>query len=195
MILIAGLAVLLALLVWFVAVQLSAGGRSSGRSSVIRRATGPTAQDAASSEPQTTTAPEPSLEAQGANTEPTVGRADVERETATPPFGTVSLYFAAESAVLTAEARRILDEVAIRLRTDPQMPVRIEGHCALFGSERGRIALSRMRAEAVRDYLVERGWRPLVPPTVVGIGGERPLTTEPQAQNRNRRVEISAGDR
>jgi outer membrane protein OmpA-like peptidoglycan-associated protein len=110
-------------------------------------------------------------------------------------FQTVTVYFAAESALLTAQARTILDEVATRLIESPPASIRIAGHCALFGSERGRIALSRLRAEAVRDYLLGRGWRPESAPLIEALAGERPVTTDPRAQDLNRRVEIVAGER
>jgi outer membrane protein OmpA-like peptidoglycan-associated protein len=77
----------------------------------------------------------------------------------------------------------------------PDTQVRIAGHCALFGSEGGRTALSRLRAEAVRDYLLAAGWKPRTPPVIEALGGQRPLTTDPDDQDLNRRVVISTGER
>jgi OOP family OmpA-OmpF porin len=116
------------------------------------------------------------------------------QQVAAVPFRDVTVYFAAESALLTAQARTTLDEVAATLIERPPRLVRIAGHCALFGSERGRIALSRLRAEAVRNYLLGRGWKPESPPLIEAFGGERPVTADPRAQNLNRRVEITTGD-
>jgi outer membrane protein OmpA-like peptidoglycan-associated protein len=66
----------------------------------------------------------------------------------------------------------------------------ISGHCAFYGTEKGRRALSAERAEAVASYLKNR-----VPPTVeltkVAYGGDRPVSRNLDTQDLNRRVELT----
>lgn len=100
------------------------------------------------------------------------------------------VYFAPESAVLPAPARRLLDGLLPLLRDHPEFAVFIEGHCALFGTPQGRAALSLMRARVVEHYLYGGGWAPLIEPRVEGAGGARPVTRDPGRQALNRRVEV-----
>jgi len=51
----------------------------------------------------------------------------------------------------------VLDEAAQILKDSPEISVVIEGHTDSIGSETYNQRLSERRAEAVRQYLVERG--------------------------------------
>jgi outer membrane protein OmpA-like peptidoglycan-associated protein len=98
------------------------------------------------------------------------------------------LYFLPESAALT---RQTLSELDILAGIVPEsIHLEIGGHCAIFGTERGRVLLSRARANAVADYLSHQ-----IPSSVSievrGYGGSRPLNREFEFQDKNRRVEIN----
>lgn len=100
------------------------------------------------------------------------------------------VYFPPDSAELTAPAKAELDAILQVLSGNAGKRVAIVGHCALFGTEQGRIELSSARAREVGRYLREAGWRPVTQPTTQGLGAQEPLTREPEEQARNRRVEL-----
>ena len=99
--------------------------------------------------------------------------------------------FALNSADLTAQAMRDLDEVAAGLN-DPALagtPVVLEGHTDATGGAEYNLQLSHRRAATVRQYLIARGVpaRRLSP---IGYGEYRPLLQYPPTDRRQRRVEI-----
>ena len=71
--------------------------------------------------------------------------------------------------------------------------VRIEGHADASGVAAVNLALSQKRAEAVREYLVEKGADPamLMP---VGVGANAPKNTKDPFSAENRRVEIGRAE-
>jgi len=96
--------------------------------------------------------------------------------------------FATNSAVLTTDAKEILEEAVTLLKqTDAVIEVRVEGHTDSRGSDAYNMTLSQSRAESVVAYLVSRGVESnsLVP---VGMGETTPVanndTTAGQAANR-----------
>jgi outer membrane protein OmpA-like peptidoglycan-associated protein len=101
------------------------------------------------------------------------------------------VYFEPESAVLLPEARRLLDGLSTTMPAD--LRLEISGHCAFYGTEKGRRELSAERAEAVASYLKSR-----IPPTVeltrVAYGGDRPVSRNLDTQDLNRRVELTVVD-
>ncbi len=103
---------------------------------------------------------------------------------------TVTIYFSADSAEILRDQRDKLETVAALLARYPELVVRISGHCATAGTEKGRIALSKDRARAVYAALSAAGWKPRKDPTVEGFGDERPATRAEDGQALNRRVEI-----
>lgn len=58
---------------------------------------------------------------------------------------------------LSGDGRAQLDAFASRLGAAPFELVRITGHSDRIGSEKANMALSKRRAESVRDYLAQRG--------------------------------------
>lgn len=110
------------------------------------------------------------------------------------PDTALQVYFEPNQTQLTAAARRELDELAEVLREYPQVPVSIVGHTALYGTEEGRLEISRGRAEEVATYLSNRGWQPASEPSVRWVGSRDPITRDRDAQQQNRRVEISIGE-
>lgn len=101
-----------------------------------------------------------------------------------------TVYFEFNSAVIKPESYALLDEVAVVIRTHPELAlVRIEGHTDDVGSDAYNLKLSQARADSVRAYLVGRG----VAPTrlvAYGYGESAPLTTNATEEGRatNRRV-------
>lgn len=94
-------------------------------------------------------------------------------------------------ATLRPEARQRLEAVATALRTQPDRRVRIEGHTDSRGSDDDNMELSRQRARAVRQLMVEEG----VDPSrleAVGRGETEPIADNrsPEGRANNRRVEI-----
>lgn len=71
--------------------------------------------------------------------------------------------------------------------------VRIEGHADASGVAAVNLALSQKRAEAVREYLVEKGADPsmLMP---VGVGANVPKNGKDPFSPENRRVEIGRAE-
>lgn len=99
------------------------------------------------------------------------------------------VYFPAESAEITPLAKSLLDSFAKDLPKG--VIVEIGGHCADYGTERGRRLLSDARASAVASYLgnhIESSVRL----QVQGYGVSVPATNNPFRQDLNRRVELKA---
>ena len=101
------------------------------------------------------------------------------------------IYFLPEDHSLTSGARKELQSIWRRLEDLEDSIVTITGHCALYGTERGRSELSVLRAKAAYDFLVQQGWRPENESFIIGRGGENPVTFDQKEQHLNRRVEIS----
>ncbi len=109
----------------------------------------------------------------------------------------IIIYFEVNKATLSDRARQNLDlliEFARHLLSE-RLPVRaliFEGHADRSGSEEYNLALSRRRAEAVRNYLISQGY----PPdglTVRAFGESQPAvaTADGIRDGDNRRVQIS----
>jgi outer membrane protein OmpA-like peptidoglycan-associated protein len=112
------------------------------------------------------------------------------------PRGTVitlsgSVLFASNQATLLPAAQSRLDQVAAVLLSTAEREIVIEGHTDSRGSESHNVDLSQRRANAVRDYLVQKGCEP---DRIVahGLGESRPVATNQGVEGRanNRRVEI-----
>jgi outer membrane protein OmpA-like peptidoglycan-associated protein len=102
-----------------------------------------------------------------------------------------SVLFASGKAELLPAARARLDQVADVLLTDRDRHLTIEGHTDSQGSAGYNMNLSQRRADAVRNYLVQRDYRS-DRINARGIGEGRPVADNDSAEGRanNRRVEI-----
>jgi peptidoglycan-associated lipoprotein len=107
-----------------------------------------------------------------------------------------TIYFEYDMDELRDDARAALDAKLAVLNANPQVRVRIAGHCDERGSDEYNIALGRRRAEAAKRYLVDRGIDEGRIATA-SFGRERPAMTgaTEEAYSRNRRdeFEILAG--
>lgn len=95
-------------------------------------------------------------------------------------------------AVLTPAAKSILEDAVTLLKVnDAVLEVRVEGHTDSIGSDAYNMTLSQKRAQAVVNYLVERGvdGSSLVP---VGMGEGYPVASNDTEEGRaaNRRVDF-----
>ena len=102
-----------------------------------------------------------------------------------------SVLFASNRAVLLPDARTRLDQVAEVLLTTRERHLTVEGYTDSQGSVNYNLDLSQRRADAVRSYLVERGYQgDLI--QAHGLGKGSPVADNASAEGRanNRRVEI-----
>lgn len=95
--------------------------------------------------------------------------------------------------IITARGRVLLDEIFEALQKFPNVPIEIAGHADAQGSDEANLDLSLRRAQAVLQYLVDKG---AVADrfVVIGYGETRPIadnTTE-EGRQRNRRIEFIA---
>lgn len=101
--------------------------------------------------------------------------------------------FTASSADLTSAAKATLDQVAAVLQGAPQCRMTIAGHTDTRGNETFNKTLSLDRANAVRDYLIERGV-PAEALTAEGFGETKPKVTPEETdadRATNRRIEFN----
>jgi peptidoglycan-associated lipoprotein len=101
------------------------------------------------------------------------------------------VYFAFDSAELTAETRATLVRLHDWLAAHPKAGLTVEGHCDELGTTEYNIALGQRRAQAITDYLVRLGIatdrvRP------VSYGSEHPAAEghDEVAWSKNRRGEL-----
>jgi outer membrane protein OmpA-like peptidoglycan-associated protein len=98
---------------------------------------------------------------------------------------------------LTAKGKATLGELAMVVRACPAMNIEIQGHTDKTGKRQNNIRLSRKRAEAVKQYLVELGLSPGTL-TAVGFGPDHPVasnrTQAGRAQNRRIDFRVSRGE-
>jgi peptidoglycan-associated lipoprotein len=101
------------------------------------------------------------------------------------------VHFAFDSSAVDDESRAVIEAHAAYLSANPQIKVRLEGHCDERGSREYNLALGERRAQAVERLMKVLG---VVGSRLVNAtyGEEKPLDTEhnESAWRLNRRVEI-----
>ena len=102
-----------------------------------------------------------------------------------------SVLFQSAKATLMAPAQLKLDQVATALLAIPARNLIVEGYTDSQGSDAYNQGLSQHRADAVRDYLVQKGY-PASRIQAQGRGKGSPIAKNNSAEGRanNRRVEI-----
>jgi len=103
------------------------------------------------------------------------------------------VFFNFDSAVLTDEGKARLDEIGATLITIMDADIEVHGHTDATGPEDYNMGLSKRRAEAVRDYLLENfSGLNANQFTVRQFGEDQPIDTNDTREGRrqNRRVEI-----
>jgi len=102
-----------------------------------------------------------------------------------------SVLFASGKSALLPAAQDRLNQVSEALMATKERRLTVEGHTDSQGSNSSNQSLSQKRADAVRSYLISRGY----PGDLIiaqGIGEDRPVADNANAEGRanNRRVEI-----
>lgn len=102
-----------------------------------------------------------------------------------------SVLFASSKSELLPAAQSRLNQVAEALLTTKERKLTVEGHTDSQGSSAYNLVLSQQRADAVRSYIISRGY-PAELIQAQGIGKDRPVADNGNAEGRanNRRVEI-----
>ncbi|MFZ5474159.1 MAG: OmpA family protein, partial [Pseudomonadota bacterium] len=101
------------------------------------------------------------------------------------------VWFAFDSARITEESAKVLDEVAKVFKRYPNLVAEMAGHTCNIGTEKYNQGLSERRANAVRDYLIKQGVDPKQL-TAKGYGELQPVTSNATREGRaqNRRTEM-----
>jgi outer membrane protein OmpA-like peptidoglycan-associated protein len=86
-------------------------------------------------------------------------------------------HFDFDKFTLTQEAKTLLDKDVQVLKENPETDVRMAGYTSAQGTEDSNQKLSEKRANAVRDYLIEKGIAP-GRITTIGYGRTRPAVYE-----------------
>jgi outer membrane protein OmpA-like peptidoglycan-associated protein len=93
--------------------------------------------------------------------------------------------------IVGADPIPVLEEVARLMRENPEVQVEIHGHTDGVGSDDANQSLGMKRAEAVKQYLVNKGVETdrLIPKT---FGESKPIDTNDTelGRARNRRIEF-----
>jgi peptidoglycan-associated lipoprotein len=104
--------------------------------------------------------------------------------------------FEYDSDQLTPESRAKLDAKLALMNANPNVRVRIEGHCDERGTDEYNLVLGRRRAEIAKRYLTDRGIDASRIETM-SFGRERPRATgsseDAWAQNRRDEFSIISG--
>ena len=94
------------------------------------------------------------------------------------------------SDVLTQDSQPILNEAAETLKRHPELKIEVAGHTDSTGNQEVNTTLSKARADAVMQYLIDQGVQSSL--TAVGYGSSEPVADNETAEGRaqNRRVEL-----
>lgn len=106
------------------------------------------------------------------------------------------VHFETDKAKILPDSYPLLNDIAKVLKANESIHIRIEGHTDSRGSEQYNLKLSKMRAQSVHDYLVDKG---IAPDRLEakGYGESRPIADNATKSGRtkNRRVEIHITER
>jgi outer membrane protein OmpA-like peptidoglycan-associated protein len=102
-----------------------------------------------------------------------------------------SVLFASNKSSLLPAARDRLSQVSAALMETKERKITIEGYTDSQGSDKTNMDLSQKRADAVRSYIISRGYSGSLI-EARGLGKDRPVADNATAEGRanNRRVEI-----
>lgn len=107
-----------------------------------------------------------------------------------------TIYFEYDSDELRDDSKALLDQKLALMNANPNVRVRVAGHCDERGSDEYNIALGRRRAEVAKRYLTDRGIDASRIETS-SFGRERPAvqgtTEDAWSKNRRDEFEITAG--
>ena len=103
-----------------------------------------------------------------------------------------SIYFEPNSAKMGLDSRAVVDEIGSMMRAYENTVVDIEGNTDSTGAPAHNVALSKERAEAVKNYLVEKYGFPGSRMRTVGNGSSKAVDDNgtPEGREKNRRTDI-----
>jgi outer membrane protein OmpA-like peptidoglycan-associated protein len=104
-----------------------------------------------------------------------------------------TVFFAHDSATLSAEAEGAVRTIVAFLAASPTASLTLAGHADATGTEKYNLNLSRQRAEAARAFFLANGVRN-AQIKVKWYGESRLLVNTQKREPLNRRVEISLSD-
>lgn len=106
------------------------------------------------------------------------------------------IHFEYDSDELTADARAKLDAKLALMNANPNLRIRVAGHCDERGTDEYNLVLGRRRAEQAKRYLTDRGIDASRIETI-SFGRERPMAMgsgeDAWSQNRRDEFDIVAG--
>jgi len=92
--------------------------------------------------------------------------------------------FARGTATLDEDSRATLDDIADKLRRYPRYRLLIKGHTGLGGDDAANLQLSKDRAQAAADYLLQTFGMDADRERAVGYGSSQPLPRQPDENDR-----------
>lgn len=104
----------------------------------------------------------------------------------------VGLNFAVGRSTLDPKHFQLLTKVQNAIRVFPESALTIEGHTDSHGSDQANFALSKKRADAVREYLLANMGLPPSKMAAVGFGENKPVANNETKAGRtkNRRIDV-----
>lgn len=122
-----------------------------------------------------------------------IDNADVKSDETGITISLENIQFMPDSAVLMESEKIKLQKISGILKKFPDNDLLVSGHTALAGTFGAREKLSKERAGAVAEYLIELGVKDEYHVFTQGFGAEKPVASNdtPEGMARNRRVEIT----
>lgn len=104
----------------------------------------------------------------------------------------VGLNFAVGRSTIEPKNFQLLTKVQKAIRVFPKSDLTIEGHTDSYGSDQANLALSKKRAEAVKQYLLANMALPSSKVAAVGFGETRPVANNETdaGRTKNRRIDV-----
>ena len=87
------------------------------------------------------------------------------------------IFFNFDSALISEDGRKALQEDALLLKERRDLKIQVEGHCDERGTTEYNLALGNRRAEAVKRYLINFGVSPKQI-SIISYGKEKPFCSE-----------------
>ncbi len=117
-------------------------------------------------------------------------------QAASAAAGLRDVFFAYDSWTISEEGRQALSRDAEWIKSNPNVSLKVEGHCDERGTSAYNLVLGEKRAKAARNYLVELGVG-ASRLSVVSYGKERPTCSEHAEscyqQNRRGHIVVKTG--
>lgn len=104
-----------------------------------------------------------------------------------------NIYFVQSMAIIKDESYPVLDRIIPIFKRRPDLKITIYGHTDNIGRENDLVELSQQRADAIKNYLVQKGGIAADRIKTVGKGRSMPVNDNSTEEKRakNRRVEFA----